>query len=339
MSRHLASRVLFVLLLLFVTGAAAPPAAEAANLTATLVAVDVAGSDIAVRDGDRMVVNFHVTRRAVITRNGERVDLEDLVLGDQVRLNFDSARNLVRRIEASGDDTGDALEARVVSVDLADGTLIVRAGRGRLRTIVVDASTRISRNGEIATLEDLNRNDEVIIVLVEGTNQAASIVAAGRGGIKEIEGTISALTDTHVTIETANGKQHRFVINVNTMVSTADGHLGSPDDLEVGQLVEVDFVKRGRHAVRIEIEDEDEVEDEASGVVTEVGVADGMLTVDLDGAGEHTFHVVAGTEIEIDDAPATLDDIEVGDRVEVEFDADTDVASEITVRDDDGEDD
>ena len=242
----------------------------------------------------------------------------------------------------------------VAAVDPGAGNLtITPEDGGAAITLLVLASTEIEVDGEPGSLANIQIGMPVKAEFDLATLEASEIEAGSEEGedeeddeTAEFEGMVTAV-DTAAGTITLAAKSSSGSVTLKVTAATQieiDDQPGTLADIEVGDEAEAEYFVATLEAKEIEVDAEgDEEEDDnegeeakVTGTVAAVDTAAGTVTVDPSGADANVvLTVTAQTEIEIDGELGAIGDIEVGEPVEAEFDADTLVASEIEVGDDD----
>ncbi|MCI0447489.1 DUF5666 domain-containing protein [bacterium] len=297
--------------------------AEAANkskLKGTLYAVDNTAKTLTIKDKSNALIILNITPDARIKRNGSTATLTDLVLGDKITCDDDGLL-APHKIKAKG---------KQVTI-LQGGVQNIQNGIIQIsnRFVKTDAKTLITRNGKPASLDSLTLFDNAVAHLKNGSDDARDIQCEGPEH-SEVEGIISAVDLTANTVSiTPEDVDEDVTVNVTDETEIeVDGEDGTIDDLQVGQTAEAKFDPATFDAFRIEVEDEVE-EAEIRGVITNVDVA--AATVTIQDANGVSVIVIAtsSTEIERDDEPAFLSDLQIGDCGKAKYDAATFEAFEI----------
>jgi len=219
------------------------PEVDEASIEGTIESIGVGELTVTTESGPVVV---SVSADTMIKRNGSPAVFEDLMVGD--------------RVEAEGVWDGDVLDAAKISAEapeaeeveiegtiesIGDGELTVTTDGGPV-VVSVSGDTTIERNGAAATFEDLVVGDHVEVEGVWDGDvlAAASIDAeAPEAEMAEISGTISAIGDGEITVETDGGP---VVVSVTAdTVITLDGSTALITDLVVGQRVEASGVWDG----------------------------------------------------------------------------------------------
>ncbi len=291
-------------------------------------------------------VEFETTG-ATITIDGQTAmngqdDLEiGMIVAVEGTFNVDGVRGTAKSIKFK-----DNLEGPVTGVDTTAQTLTVLG-----QTVIVDATTTdiYDANGAPLTFSDIVAGN---IVEVSGFVDSTGVIhatyikvkgSAGEGEI-EIKGTISNLNDTAHTFNIGT-----LIVDYNNAL--ANGQIEVTGGLQNGLFVEVKSnagpIEGVLTASKIEAEDEifsiahgdegDKVEVE--GFVTSVTNLDSENKFEVNG---QQVQITNETQIEKDDSVGSVNDIDLGVRLEVEGTVDANgviIAKEISIEsgDDSGE--
>lgn len=220
-------------------------------------------------------------------------------------------------VEIDEEDAFPEIEGVIVSV--TPSVLVVREEDGREVAISLTPETIVRRDEELISVSDLNPGDEVEVkVRPAGTGFiAVRVEVEGEDDDEtEIEGIITAITGSALTIRKENGEEVVVLIDSATRIRR-DDDLVDVSELRVGQKVEIEVRRNADSslvAIEIEIETDDEVEVE--GVV--IAVSSASITVQTTSGIVVTFRVTAETLVRNGDSPASIDSIRPGDRVEID---------------------
>jgi hypothetical protein len=188
------------------------------------------------------------------------------------------------------------------------------------QTFVITDATKFRSRGNSGAAADFEVGDEVQVTSF--TNNLGEQVAVeiklkknhSGGGEDddeiEIEGEIEALTDTTITV----GGQ-TFTLSANTLFFINGGEIGTIDDFEVGDNVELKAVLIGDvwTVLRLKLEDDDDDDDEMEVTGEITALSDTSITVN---GQTFTLNAETGFFLSGND-PGVLADFEVGDTVEL----------------------
>ena len=342
-SRFLAALLLSVLAL--------PAVAEAAGRTASVsgkvVSLSTAARTLTLKTADGQQVALRVNPSSRLLRNGAPVRLAGVVLGDKANAQFERRTLRLVSLRASGPAT-DSSRGALVAIDPSFRSLAVGTASGP-REFKLTPATLFIRNGRPARAGDLVLQDALTVHAVasaSGQPVAVAVVAEGREE-EEIEGTISGITGSDVTITPRQGRAVTVHVNGSTIIRLHLGHgdriAGALADLEVGMKAEAEFDPVSFVAFKLdaEKEEDDEEDAEVKGTVTAVNPGAGTITIEPRNGSAVTLTVDGSTRIKLDGDTATLGDIPVGAEAEAEFDRATLLASKVeaeTEEDDDDDD-
>jgi Cu/Ag efflux protein CusF len=210
------------------------------------------------------------------------------------------------------------------AVDVRAGTVAIHTRNDETVVLRTNQSTHIIRNGERATLEDLQQGDRASALYDPSTMLAAEIDARGEASedLVRVEGVIAAvdLVASTVTIDprpgasatgvtlTAAGDPVTLHVTANTQI-TLDGRPARLDDLKRGFSAGASYNPRTFEAARIAAEGFAEIR----GVIRDIGFVEHTLTIaPSDGGRAVTLHVGPDTPISLNGRPATLEDLRRG---------------------------
>jgi hypothetical protein len=213
------------------------------------------------------------------------------------------------------------------AVDLHNQTVAIHPERGATVVLNTNERTVITRNGEPARLSDLQVGDSAGAGYDTRTLLASQIVARGEDDsrVSRIEGVIESVDTvaSSITIVPRDGAALTLHVSPNTEI-TLDGRPARLDDLMRGFLVGASYQTHTLEALRIVAEGLAEVR----GIVRDVGVTQGTLTIAVDDR-TITLFVAPYTTISLNGRPATLADLARGYLVAASYFPSTLVAARI----------
>jgi Cu/Ag efflux protein CusF len=220
----------------------------------------------------------------------------------------------------------DSARARGVirAVDLRTGSVAIHTRTDETVVLNTDERTQITRNGEPASLEDLQQGDRTTALYDPSTMLAAHIEARGEPAttLVRVEGVIAAVDTSASTVTifptrnaqtsggapTAADQQVTLHVGANTSI-TLDGRPARLDDLKRGFSAGASYNPDTLEAARIAAEGFAEVR----GVIRDVGVVEHTLTIEPStGEPAVTLNIGPDTPISLNDRPATLEDLRRG---------------------------
>jgi predicted RNA-binding protein len=329
--------LLVVLLIMALVPASDLFAGSAKTISGKINTIDTVKRKVNIKLSDGSAVTLKVPLIAKITRNGSGTVLGNLVLRDTVIVKYDSATKNTVLLRASGPKLSRS-SGQVMNVLRASG--IVKIGMKSFKT---DANTKISRNGKVVSLGHLTRKDNVSVHTLLGTVQmplAVDIIGNGPDE-SEVEGIIIAVDifASKVTIKPDNGTADvTLTVDTNTMIEVND-QPATLANLLINMEVEAEYHPSTLIAYSIETQ-ENNNNVEVKGTVAAVDLTLGTITINpSDGTPPMTLTVNASTEIEVNDASATLAEVLVGMPVTAEYDTATMIATKVRAGNEDQGDD
>jgi hypothetical protein len=256
--------------------------------------------------------------------------------------------------DGEGDDDGSHHEGfheyEGIVQSVADTQLVILDSHGQTDTIMLTATTVITKGSARVTAADITTGSRVHVRTMlgsDGTNTALTIVIApgstndgGHGQRAEVSGTVTAVGADTLSLQTAHSGVVTLQVNSATRIRRG-GSTISLGDIAAGARVEasgtrVDATTLLASSINVEDDAEDDEGDEVEvhGTVTAVGTD--SLTLETSG-GSQTVQVNASTRIRKGNETIALGDIHVGDDVEAEgtrVDATTLLAKNIHVEKD-----
>ncbi len=286
------------------------------------------------------------TAQTRISRNGILVSLSQLTRQDKLVAHvkpaaLDAAASDPEAADliVNGPDGGElhgtisAISGNAVTITPSNGTPNV--------TINVTATTMIEVDGHHAALTDLAVGMQVEAEYNPTTFDAYSIETDSDGDSDDghVNGTVAAVDPSAgtITITPAAGGALTLNVNASTEIKVNDMH-ATLQDVQVGMPVsaEYDTVTLLAHEIKAGAGDDDHDDTEIKGTVAAVDTNANTVTITPTGGGSNvTLNVTPQTEIEVNDAPGTIANIQAGMPVEAEYDSATFNAFEIKAGTDD----
>ena len=303
---------------------------EGTELKGVISAVDTGAGTVTItpKEGGADVV-LKVDSTTVIKRNGKPAILADLQVTDRVEAEYDPATMLASRISARLYLVG--LSGVISAIDPLGSTLTVTPKKGGPDVVLkVDPTTVIKRNGKPTTLADLQLGD-----LVEARYNPVTMLAANisaRLYLVALSGVISAI-DTGagtVTITPKEGGADVVLKVEPTTVIRRNGKTATLADLQLGDRVEARYnpvtMLAFNISARLNLVP-------LSGVISAIDPLGSTLTVTpKKGGPDVVLKVDSTTFIKRNGKPATLADLQLGDRVEARYNPVTMLAFNISAR-------
>lgn len=356
--QHRIGAILFIVVGLIVTSQV--NGAGSVNLTGTVYLVDNSAHTLTLKNATGTLTTLTVTTKSKILRNGKKVALTGLVLGDQGTAIADGSNALIQ-LSVKG-ATVTTIQGGVAGLSSGTGTVQIKSGK-KIKSAQTTGNTRVMRNGQLSSLNSLTSFDTITSHVTKSTSTAATVqnaldIQAEGPEETEIKGTISAVTaatpgdptavppvppaPATVTITPNTGAPVTLIVTANTLINVG-GATGTAADLTVGMLVEAEYDPVTLEAFHIEAENEED-DAEIEGTITALDAVSCTLspttpcTVTITNEkGSVTLIVNASTKIKSDDASALLSDLKIGDPASAEFNAVTLFAQEIEVENENGD--
>lgn len=278
------------------------------------IVVRLAGESLTARTnhGDR---DLRAGSSTTIIVQGRKATLSLVRIGDQVegtvRKGADGTYTVVRLVV--GDDHSRVeFEGTVQSV--SPGFLVLRTGT-RDFSIAVTGQTLVYVDGRPVAASAIVAGARVEIEAqrrADGTYEA--LLVKLNSAVVEVEGTVTAVTATSLTIRTEDGRAVVIGLTPATIILVHD----RPASLQLGMHAEIDAIRNGDGsltAVRIEAEDDQHLE-KIQGVIT--AITKESIRVLTRAGVERTIVVPADTVIRMDDRLIPLSTLKVGDQVRVD---------------------
>lgn len=289
-------------------------------------------------------ITVNVTAATMIELDGASAALTDLALGMQVETHFDPVTFDAFSIETdSAGESDDAhVTGTVAALDLVAGSVTITPTTGTDVPVSIDAATEIQVNDRAGTLEDMTVGMPIRAEF-DMTTLVAKEINAGADDYdsqdEHVEGTVAGVDEVNATVTiTPNGGGADVTLNVTTETDIeVNGVNASLVSITVGLPVGAEYDPTNNNAFEIEAGTDDGggsggEEEGVDGTVSAVDTTNSKITITPDGGGSDIVLIVTnGTEIEVNDAPGTLADIQTGDTIRAKYIGATLEATEIKV--------
>lgn len=286
------------------------------------------------------------TAQTRISRNGILVSLSQLTRHDRLvahvkpaAFNVASSNPEAADLIVNGPD-GNELHGTISAISGSAVTITPSNGTGQV-TINVTATTMIEVDGKHATLSALAVGMQVEAEYDPATFNAYSIETDSDGDSDDghVNGTVAAVDPAAgtITITPVAGSNLTLSVNASTEIKVNDTH-ATLQDITPGMPVsaEYDTATLLAREIKAGADDDDHDDTEIKGTVAAVDPNASTVTITPAGGGSGvTLKVTTQTEIEVNDAPGTIANIQVGMPVEAEYNSATFEAFEIKAGTDD----
>jgi hypothetical protein len=328
MTQNIFMKLIVSLVIVFFTMGAVVSAATVAA-SGKINTIDFAKKTIYIKLSGGNKLTLLVPASAAIERNGASATLKGLGLGDDITVNFESDKKVATSLNVRGSKFTQA-SGNLRTIDTRAGMIMIG-----IKNFRIIPNTKISRNGQVASLKQLTRKDILVLHIQTGTNIVRDILSCGPDE-KEIEGMLASTQpgSDKISIAPWNGAPAvSLAMDANTLIKL-NSHPATLGELQTGMRVEVDYNPLTNVTFSIEADTECK-ETSAQGTVAVVDSAAGTLivkprTVVDSVAGIHitrqsdagaliTLTANAATAIKVNGAHAFLADIQVGMPITVEY--------------------
>ena len=321
--RLLKSGVFTLVLPLLVLGGLACTNADLKLLEGVLGEVDSVNGQVTIVTADGRTVTLTIdTETSVETEQGSAA-LEALVPGAEVAITLNGEGAVVHKIKAHLAK----VEGNIVNIE-AD-QITIQGEHGELVTLTVNEGTRFEFEDDVlGSLADLHVGMEAEVRYNPETSVALRIETDQEDA--EIEGAIVAIEGDQITIASENGRMITVIVGPGTRIKWDHQNPIGLDGLVEGLKVEAKFDSFTLQASKLEVE-EDAAEAKVEGRLVEVSAE--QITVRTDQGVELTLEVNNATRIKLYDEQRTLQDLPVGQIVEIKYNPITKVAIRVEVED------
>ena len=271
----------------------------------------------------------------VVKLNGQKSTTDTIQAGDKVEVKASKgADGTLTALEVDVENDMDVTGV-VQSISATELTITTKNGDA---TFTLTEDTVVLLHGVRTSTDTIKVGDKVEVhwVAGDGDTRVARMINL-HTDVKEVEGIVTEISDTSMTVQPHQGGDPVIIaITPDTVVRFAERQT-NVDTIRVGSKVEVKTLLDANGvltALFVEVHNPNDL-DEIKGVVTAVGTD--SITVDT-GTGDPVVITVNGdTIVRVNGQTASLSDVKVGDKVEVDATSDgtTFTAVRINVENDD----
>ena len=285
-------------------------------------------NSITVRDADRQFVKYTLSDGALIYRNGVSIALEDLepleYLG--ISLNHNDEATYVEVIpeeEVVQEPEEIEVSGKVADIDADIPSITIEKDNGQEVSYEVAEEADVLLDWQTASLEDLVAGQSV-----EATVKGDLVETLFAGSIEEtIEGIVVKVdfgSKNSIVIDLEDGSEASYLIDEDVDL---DGDAESLRDIYAGQEIEVEL--KNKVVVNIDVTS---VKEDIEGSVEKIILAaNPEIVVSVDGE-ERSFTLAKDVDIEKGGDDATINDVKIGDYVELKTTGNVITAMDITAK-------
>jgi preprotein translocase subunit YajC len=293
-----------------------------ARVAGTVSAVNAPAGTLTITPRRAAAVTLSTNGQTRLSLDGEPAKLADIPAGATARALYDSATKLALRIQVRSQPALAAVAGKVTAVTAS--SLTIAPEEGSPVTLGTDASTKIVLDGMSSTLSAIAVADQARALYDSTTLVAAAIAAESpHHGIAEIEGQVTAVTASSLTIAPDTGSPVTLGTKASTVV-ILDGAPSALSAIVVGDQARALYDSTTLIAAAIEAESPHHELAEIEGQVTAVTAS--SLTIAPEEGAPVTVGTDASTVVILDGAPSMLSAIAVGDKARALYDSTTLIA-------------
>ncbi|HHY94131.1 MAG TPA: hypothetical protein GX513_03845, partial [Firmicutes bacterium] len=275
-------------------------------------------------------VSYQLAANVQVRYRGEEVGLDAVKVGDRVELRVETRaqQRLVTRITIQEREAQE-VEGTVVGLYLAgddgESRITVRTEDGDQETYVLASDVRVSYRGERVSLSEIQVGDKVELRIEEqDQEEVVTRIAIEERETEEVTGTVVNLTiggsgqTSSITVRTEEGTSLTYQLAAKVEVRY-QGKEVPLSEIRVGDGVELRV--QNRLVNRITIQEREHEEEEFSGTISVFTTgSDGTVSLTVyEGDKVLTAALAANAEILYDGEPLPVDELRVGDQVELEL--------------------
>jgi|GEM_PF-1099181 len=302
----------------------------------------ITGQDVTITPEHGSAVTVHVATATVIkisdATGTHTATLADLATGMKAEADYDPVSLVADHIRARAAQQHQSdVEGTVSAVDATAGTLSITPQHGGTDVALkTDSATRISRNGAVATLADIRVGDKAE-ARYDATTKVASRIEARTTPPPpaQVEGKVTAVTTTAVTITPQHGGPVTLTIDATTKIYLR-GTAATIADVAVGQRAHASYNRTTLLAAVLRVQNDNPPPATAAveGSVTAVSAT--AITIAPHHGNPVALVIDATTRITRGGHAATAADIRIGDRAEAVYATATLLAQRIEAEGDNG---
>ncbi|MDO8531842.1 MAG: DUF5666 domain-containing protein [Dehalococcoidia bacterium] len=199
-----------------------------AEFSGYINAVDAAGNTVTILNKGWETLTLKVTAQTELKRNDTKVTLAALTVNDRVEGRYDVVTMTLLTLQAKA-PVAQRFQGYVQSVDAAKSTITILSRAGISLTLQVSAKTVVTRDGQSATLKDVQPGDSIVKAYYDASLLAAELEVQSQAkgekrdaerGVTQIRGLITAVSADSWTVAGRTVK-----VDSTTRV-TGDGKVG-----------------------------------------------------------------------------------------------------------------
>ncbi len=289
------------------------------NLEGEIKSLDTIGVfSITIRDDGGNIIDYAVSEYVKVERKGDRIDFDDLDVGDQVKLELNST-GWVEQIEVLGTDQ---LEGEIRDLDIVGNYgITIRDDDGDNTEYDVSDDVNVRRDGDRIDFEDLDEGDRVRLEL--DNNDVVEYIAVIDTDL--VEGDIMDLDtigDLGISIRDDDGEITEYEVLSSVDVERDDDSIDF-DELALGETVSLELDSRDRvESIEVAAADYNVIEGTVSELVND---ASPLIRIMRSTGTSVQYYVDSDADFYIGDESITLDDIIIGSEVRVRVAEDNEV--------------
>jgi len=285
-------------------------------------------NSITVRDADSQFVKYSLSDGALIYRDGESISLEELepleYLGISLNDNDEATyMEVIPEEEVAQEPEEIKVSGKLAEIDADTPSITIEKDNGQEVSYEVAEEADVLLDWQTSSLEDLVTGQSVEAT-VKGDLVESLFAGSIEEDIKGIAVKVDFGTKNSIVIELEDGSEASYVIDEDVDL---DGDAESLRDIYAGQEIEVEL--KNKVVVNIDVTS---VKEDIEGSVEKIILAaNPEIVVSVDGE-ERSFSLAKDVDIEKAGDDATIDDLKIGDYVELKTTGNVITAMDITAK-------
>ncbi len=297
------------------------------NVDGTIKELDTSGAyGIIIRDSDGDVEDYVVDSDVEVRRDGSSIDFDELVIGEQVRLELDRDDRVIY-IEVTGSGK---LEGVIRELDTR-GTygITIRVDNGDDKDFEVDSGVEVRRDGSDIDFDDLDTGERVRLD-VDSDDLVTYIEVISSDGL---EGKIRELDTSGtygIVIRDDDGDDEDYVVDSDVVVWRRNSRIDF-DELDTGERVRLGLNNKGRVTYIEVVSASSSATTTTSGKVVELVTGKSpMIRIQKSSGTKSQYDLGDNVEYYRDGEDIDLEDIVIGSEVGVRLKNNKIVEIEVT---------
>jgi hypothetical protein len=220
----------------------------------------------------------------------------------------------------------------VVAINKRTRVMTIRSATGGRVQLRYNANTKLTIRGRAASINRMHVGDRLVMSYTPsagGAIKGTAVKGDDTPGVFELEGLVSAVDTVAGTVDIASkngGSIVQLKVDASTVI-TRNGASATLADLVFGDKIDAKYDSSTMLASSLKVESSP-ADSELEGVISALDSVAGTITVTPEhGGADVVINTDASTVFMFDDSPASFADLQVGFKLEAQYDPATMLAS------------